>query len=59
MEATRAARNAPRLPLPSFLQFDNAEAMGRGLVLSIPNSSHIPFEFNTNQVAEYYAKRGV
>ncbi len=58
-ETTQAARKAPRLPLPSFLQCQGSEAMERGVLLSIPNSGHIPFEFNTNQVAEYYAKRGV
>ena len=58
-ETTQAARKAPRLPLPSFLQFENPDALERGVLLSIPDSRHIPFEFNTNQVAEYYAKRGV
>jgi small subunit ribosomal protein S4 len=58
-ETTQAARKAPRLPLPSFLQFEDSKAMERGVLLSIPDSRHIPFEFNTNQVAEYYAKRGV
>lgn len=59
METTLAARKSPRLPLPSFLQFESPERMERGVLLSVPDSSHIPFEFNTNQVAEYYAKRGV
>jgi len=58
-EMTRSARNAPRLSLPSFLQFENPAVLERGILLSIPSSQHIPFEFNTNQVAEYYAKRGV
>lgn len=58
-ETTQAARKAPRLPLPSFLQFEDAGLMERGVLLSIPDSHHIPFEFNTSQVAEYYAKRGV
>lgn len=59
LEATRAARQSPRLPMPSFLQFQNSETTDRGILLMIPDSSHIPFEFNKNQVAEYYAKRGV
>ncbi|QMV18498.1 30S ribosomal protein S4 [Granulicella sp. 5B5] len=59
LETTQAARRSPRLSLPSFLQFESAESMERGVLLSIPDSRHIPFEFNTNQVAEYYAKRGV
>lgn len=58
-ETTQAARKVPRLPLPSFLRFEDAGLMERGLLLSIPDSRHIPFEFNTSQVAEYYAKRGV
>ena len=59
LEATKASRMAPRLGLPSFLQFETPGVMERGVLLGIPDSSHVPFEFNTNQVAEYYAKRGV
>lgn len=59
MESTQAARRAPRLPLPSFLQFETQDAAGSGVLLAIPNSGHIPFEFNNNQVVEYYARRGV
>lgn len=59
MEATQIARKAPRLPLPSFLQFENPDALERGVLLFVPNASHVPFEFNASQVAEYYAKRGV
>jgi small subunit ribosomal protein S4 len=59
MDATQFARKSPRLPLPSFLQFENADALERGVLLFVPNSSHVPFEFNASQVAEYYAKRGV
>ncbi|WP_446744492.1 30S ribosomal protein S4 [Silvibacterium acidisoli] len=59
MEATRFSRQAPRLTLPSFLQFENSDIFERGKLLFIPDSSHIPFEFNSSQVAEYYAKRGV
>ena len=58
-KTTQSSRQSPRLPLPSFLQFEDPVVPERGVVLSIPNSRHIPFEFNTNQVAEYYAKRGV
>jgi len=59
LEATIASRQSPRLSLPSFLQFEPAGTADRGILLNIPNSSHVPFEFNTSQVAEYYAKRGV
>ena len=59
MAATLLARESPRLPLPSFLQVPDQNATDRGVLLSIPDTSHVPFEFNSNQVAEYYAKRGV
>jgi small subunit ribosomal protein S4 len=59
MEATRFSRQAPRLTLPSFLQFENSDLLEQGRLLFVPNLSHVPFEFNSNQVAEYYAKRGV
>lgn len=58
-EATQSARKAPRLALPSYLQFEDAGALERGILLSLPNASHVPFEFAATQVAEYYAKRGV
>jgi small subunit ribosomal protein S4 len=59
MEIVQSSLRSPRLPLPSFLQFQNPSTPDRGIVLSIPGSGHIPFEFNSRYVAEYYAKRGV
>lgn len=59
MAAAVASKENPRLLLPSFLQFQGVDAGGQGLLLAVPDSSHVPFEFNANQVAEYYAKRGV
>jgi small subunit ribosomal protein S4 len=59
MDTIQSSLRAPRLPLPSFLQFLNPATTDRGVVLSIPGSAQVPFEFNTRQVAEYYAKRGV
>lgn len=59
MPSTLEARQNPRLGLPSFLQFQNPETTDRGVILAIPDASHVPFEFNKAQVAEYYAKRGV
>lgn len=59
MEATKSSLISPRLPLPSYLQFQNPSTPDRGIVLYIPSSIHVPFEFNKTQVAEYYAKRGV
>jgi small subunit ribosomal protein S4 len=59
MAATIVSRQNPRLSLPSFLQFRDAALAEQGVLLSIPESSHVPFEFNATQVAEYYAKRGV
>ncbi|ADW67484.1 30S ribosomal protein S4 [Granulicella tundricola] len=56
---TEAARNAPRLPLPSYLQFALEGVNDHGVVRMIPTPEHVPFEFNPRQVAEYYAKRGV
>jgi small subunit ribosomal protein S4 len=55
----QSSLQSPRLALPSYLQFQNPETPNRGIVLSIPDSGHIPFEFGRTQVAEYYAKRGV
>ncbi len=49
----------PRLDLPPYLQFDNPEIKGYGMILTLPGLGHVPFEFNSAQVAEYYAKRGV
>jgi len=59
MAAIQSSLADPRLDLPSYLQFDTPNEKEYGLVLSLPGIGHIPFEFNANQVAEYYAKRGV
>jgi len=59
LAATLSSRQSPRLPLPAFLQFEAEGPAERASLLYIPNSTHVPFEFNANQVAEYYAKRGV
>ncbi len=59
MEDVQSSLRSPRLSLPSYLQFQNPGTPDRGVVLSIRDSAHIPFEFNKTQVAEYYAKRGV
>jgi len=59
LEGTLQSRQAPRLPMPSFLQWQNPGTTDRGILLMIPNAAHIPFEFNAPQVAEFYAKRGV
>jgi hypothetical protein len=59
IEPFRAARSNPRLSWPSYLQFENPETREQGMLLSLPGSEHVPFEFNKTQVAEYYAKRGV
>ncbi|ADV84596.1 30S ribosomal protein S4 [Terriglobus saanensis] len=58
-EMTEASRSAPRLSLPSYLQFPEPSVNHHGVMMSLPGSEHIPFEFNIRQVAEYYAKRGV
>ena len=63
LDSTIEARKNPRLSLPAFLQFKDAEGKDgvheRGEVLFLPDSKYVPFEFNSSQVAEYYAKRGV
>ncbi len=59
LETVQSSLRSPRLPMPSYLQFQNPDSHDRGILLSIPDSRHIPFEFNKTQVAEYYAKRGV
>lgn len=56
---TENARSNPRLSLPSFLQFATPETNTQGRLLFLPDSKHVPFEFNPVQVAEFYAKRGV
>jgi small subunit ribosomal protein S4 len=56
---TEASRTSPRLPLPSFLRFATEGANNHGVLLSTPGLEHVPFEFDSRQVAEYYAKRGV
>ncbi len=59
MTAIKKAREAPRLNLPSYLQFDDPSTKESGTLHSLPDSAHVPFEINAAQVAEYYAKRGV
>lgn len=59
MEVVQSSLRSPRLELPSYLQFQNPATPDRGVVLFLPDSRHVPFEFNKTQVAEYYAKRGV
>ena len=59
MQATLAARQSPRLPLPSYLQFAAEGLNEQGVVLALPGAQHVPFEFDPRQVAEYYAKLGV
>ena len=59
LDATIHSRLSPRLPLPSYLQFATPGASDHGVVLLQPGPEHVPFEFNPQQVAEYYASRGV
>lgn len=55
---TQQARSAPRLPLPAFLKFADESQEHAGVLLSPPGSRHIPFTFNPQLVAEFYAQRG-
>jgi small subunit ribosomal protein S4 len=59
LESVLSSLASPRLTLPSFLQLETVEGTPQGALVSLPTSGHIPFEFNTKQVAEYYARRGV
>ena len=59
MQATQQARQAPRLLLPSYLQFATEGANDHGVLRMQPSTEHVPFEFDPSQVAEYYAKLGV
>lgn len=59
MRVIQDALKNPRLELPSYLKFDDAETKEHGFILAFPGIGHVPFEFNAAQVAEYYAKRGV
>lgn len=59
MDCTKQSRANPRLQLPSYLMLELDENIDRGKVVSVPNSTHVPFEFNLTLVAEYYAKRGM
>ncbi len=49
MTAVQAARENPRLSLPSYLQFESPDAAAAGKVLAVPGSEHVPFEFNKIQ----------
>jgi small subunit ribosomal protein S4 len=56
---TEASRTSPRLPLPDFLGFATESTNVSGILRSLPAAHHIPFEFEPQRVAEYYAQRGV
>ncbi len=58
LETVLSSLRVPRLSLPSFLRLQES-ATPSGVVISLPDSRQVPFEFNATQVAEYYAKRGV
>ncbi|WP_260706861.1 30S ribosomal protein S4 [Edaphobacter flagellatus] len=59
MKATVESRLAPRLPLPGFLQFAHEGVDDHGVVRMQPGAAHVPFTFDPQQIAEYYAKLGV
>ncbi|MFC6645676.1 30S ribosomal protein S4 [Granulicella cerasi] len=58
-EMTLASRESPRLPLPEFLQLGDNNDNTRATLVSLPAARHIPFAFEPQRVAEYYAQRGV
>ncbi|MDE1163236.1 MAG: 30S ribosomal protein S4 [Acidobacteriaceae bacterium] len=55
---TEDSRQSPRLPLPEFLQFGENNNT-RATLIALPAARHIPFAFEPQRVAEYYAQRGV
>lgn len=59
MQATLESRQAPRLALPSYLQFATDGATDHGVLRMLPSSQHVPFKFDPRPVAGYYAKQGV
>ena len=59
METILPSLRFPRLPLPSYLQFQNPVTPDRGVLLTLPGAGDVPFEFSKTEIAEYYAKRGV
>jgi small subunit ribosomal protein S4 len=62
-DMTLTSRSSPRLPLPEFLEFLSVEGAQpnntHGILRAAPAASHIPFEFEPQRVAEYYAQRGI
>lgn len=55
---TEAARTSPRLPLAEYLELQ-PQSTTSGVLKALPSARHIPFAFEPQRVAEYYAQRGV
>lgn len=58
---TQDSLKSPRLSVPSYLQPAGGDTASSSdaqewLLSSVPDSQHIPFEFNKTMVAEYYSK---
>jgi ribosomal protein S4, bacterial/organelle type len=53
-----AAKQAPRLPLPSFLTKEEANGQEVGRISDEPNLESVPFAFEPGLVISYYSLRG-
>ncbi|MNT67740.1 30S ribosomal protein S4 [compost metagenome] len=53
-----AAKQAPRLPLPSFLTKEEVADQEVGRISDEPNLESVPFAFEPGLVISYYSLRG-
>jgi small subunit ribosomal protein S4 len=55
LECVKRSQGSPRLTLPSYLALDTIDSGTVGTITGMPGAAHVPFEFNMQLVAEYYA----
>ncbi|UYL08826.1 30S ribosomal protein S4 [Bdellovibrio sp. SKB1291214] len=53
-----AAKQAPRLPLPSFMTKEEKGGVETGRLIDEPNMEAVPFSFDPGLVISYYSLRG-
>lgn len=51
------AQKAPRLEVPDYLRKDTEGGQEIGVVHAIPGIEHVPFQFDSGLLTEYYAAR--
>lgn len=51
------AAKAPRLEVPDFLRKDTEGGKEVGMVHAVPGTEHVPFQFDSGLLTEYYAAR--